>query len=127
MKLLLDTHFVLAILREELAVRHPAVLDKVIRPGRAIVSAVNLWEISIKTRLGKLNARMPIDEICGFLDEVAIPIIPIDKRHAVASANPEPSTNDPFDRLLLAQCAVEGMQLVTFDRALEMHPLAWRA
>lgn len=127
MKLLLDTHFVLAILRRELTLRHPAVLEKVIRPGHAVVSAVSLWEINIKTRLGKLDAGIPIDEICGFLDEVAIPVIAIDKRHAVALAEPEPSTNDPFDRMLLAQCAVENMQLVTFDRALAVHPLAWRA
>lgn len=35
-------------------------------------------------------------------------------------------THDPFDRLLLAQCRVEGMRLVTRNRALAAHPLAWR-
>jgi PIN domain nuclease of toxin-antitoxin system len=28
--------------------------------------------------------------------------------------------------LLLAQCQVEGMRLVTLDRALASHPLVWR-
>jgi PIN domain nuclease of toxin-antitoxin system len=27
---------------------------------------------------------------------------------------------------LLAQCQVEGMRLVTTDRVLQRHPLAWR-
>mgnify|MGYP001545365744 CR=1 FL=1 len=30
------------------------------------------------------------------------------------------------DRILLAQCQVEGMRLVTTDRALQRHPLVWR-
>jgi PIN domain nuclease of toxin-antitoxin system len=29
--------------------------------------------------------------------------------------------------LLLAQCAVEGLRLITTDRVLAQHPLAWRA
>jgi PIN domain nuclease of toxin-antitoxin system len=33
-------------------------------------------------------------------------------------------TSDPFDRLLLAQCQVENLKLVTVDRALLGHPLA---
>ena len=33
-------------------------------------------------------------------------------------------TRDPFDRLLLAQCAIEGRRLVTIDAALRDHPLA---
>ena len=40
--------------------------------------------------------------------------------------DPEPPTRDPFDRLLLAQCAVDNLRLVTVDRALAGHPLAWR-
>ena len=33
-------------------------------------------------------------------------------------------TRDPFDRMLLAQCQVEGLRLLTIDRALVAHPLA---
>jgi PIN domain nuclease of toxin-antitoxin system len=50
----------------------------------------------------------------------------IDHRHVLAELDPEPATRDPFDRLLLAQCEVEGMRLVTVDTALSVHPLAWR-
>jgi PIN domain nuclease of toxin-antitoxin system len=50
----------------------------------------------------------------------------VDHRHAVEALEELPPTRDPFDRLLLAQCQVEGMRLVTLDRALARHPLAWR-
>ncbi len=48
----------------------------------------------------------------------------INEHHAIAEVLPEPATRDPFDRLLLAQCLVEGLRLVTVDRALVGHPLA---
>jgi PIN domain nuclease of toxin-antitoxin system len=39
-------------------------------------------------------------------------------------SDPEPETRDPFDRLLLAQCRVEDLQLATVDRSLTGHRLA---
>ncbi len=57
---------------------------------------------------------------------MGISLLDIDHHHVLAELDPEPATRDPFDRLLLAQCQVEGMQLVTIDRALAGHPLAWR-
>lgn len=57
---------------------------------------------------------------------MGLALLPIDHRYALAAVNPEPATRDPFDRLLLGQCAVEGMRLVTRDRALALHPYAWR-
>ena len=35
-------------------------------------------------------------------------------------------TRDPFDRLLLAQCSIEELRLVTVDRALTSHALTIR-
>ena len=42
----------------------------------------------------------------------------------LSSVDPDPETKDPFDRMLLAQCAVENLALMTFDGALKGHPLA---
>lgn len=56
-----------------------------------------------------------------------IALLMIDQRHLLAEVFPDPDTRDPFDRLLLAQCTVEDMRLLTLDRALARHPLAWRA
>ncbi|NTS30405.1 hypothetical protein HQ945_03985 [Phyllobacterium sp. BT25] len=67
---------------------------------------------------------MPLDDIVGFIDAVGIALLPIEARHVVIAAQPGPTTRDPFDRLLLAQCHVEGLALATIDRALIDHPLA---
>jgi PIN domain nuclease of toxin-antitoxin system len=89
-------------------------------------SAASLWEIAIKTHLGKLDPGMALEDLAGFLEGLGLTILPIDKRHAVALAQPEPQTRDPFDGILLAQCEVEGLRLATIDRALAAHPLAVR-
>jgi PIN domain nuclease of toxin-antitoxin system len=55
---------------------------------------------------------------------LGIDLVPINEHHALAAVEPEPATRDPFDRLLLSQCQVEGLRLVTIDRALIDHRLA---
>jgi PIN domain nuclease of toxin-antitoxin system len=54
-------------------------------------------------------------------------LLPVEFRHVVADIGLEPSTKDPFDRLLLSVCAAERLRLLTGDGALMEHPLAWRS
>ena len=89
-------------------------------------SAASLWEIAIKCRLGKLRLTHDLGALPELLDGLGVKIVAIDERHALASVEPEPMTRDPFDRMLLAQCQVEGLRLLTIDRALVAHPLAAR-
>lgn len=62
--------------------------------------------------------------MAGFLAALGLAILPIETSHGIAAPDAEPDTRDPFDRLLLAQCQIEGLRLVTSDRALLSHPLA---
>lgn len=125
MKLLLDTHIVLAFLRREFDSQFPA-FHKFFSGATisGFVSVASLWEIAIKSRLGKLDPGMPLDQMPVMLQASDLKILPIDIPHVITAAEPEPETRDPFDRLLLAQCQAEGLLLVTVDRALVHHPLA---
>lgn len=89
-------------------------------------SVASIWEVSIKHRLGRLALPCALELWPGALAALNIRIADITSRHAVASPEPLPGTKDPFDRLLLAVCGVEGMKLLTVDRALQDHPNAWR-
>lgn len=89
-------------------------------------SVASLWEIAIKWRLGKLPIKTPPSALPDALGRGKISLLNIDHRHVLAELDQEPATRDPFDRLLLAQCQVEGMRLVTIDRVLSAHPLSWR-
>ncbi|MEF3135191.1 type II toxin-antitoxin system VapC family toxin [Rhizobium sp. 268] len=127
MRLLLDTHIVLAILRKDVGQRFPeiaALLGDSKTEG--FVSVASLWETAIKARLGKLDTGMPLEDIARSLEEIGLILLRIEIQHVIIAADPEPDTRDPFDRLLLAQCKVEGLQLATVDRLLVDHPLALR-
>ena len=127
MRLLLDSHVLLAEVRKALGLPYNRDVLRYDTGADGIqASAVSLWEIAIKARLGKLDPGVPPAELPSLLATLGRPVLPVTAHHAVAVVWPEPPTRDPFDRMLLAQCAVENLRLVTVDRALVDHPLAWR-
>ncbi|TWS94458.1 type II toxin-antitoxin system VapC family toxin [Reyranella sp. CPCC 100927] len=127
MRVLLDTHIVLGFLRRSLVRQHPDIARHLIDPSTiGFVSVASLWETAIKTRLGKLDPGMPLQDIAGYVEALGLTLLPIHTSHVITAAEPERPTRDPFDRLLLAQCQVENLKLVTVDRALHDHPLAWQ-
>lgn len=91
-----------------------------------VASVASLWEIAIKARLRKLEVNVEPGDIAPLLRSLSIDVLPITERHATAELTTVPPTRDPFDRMLLAQCQVEDLRLVTVDRALVGHPLAWQ-
>ncbi|SFL77518.1 type II toxin-antitoxin system VapC family toxin [Methylobacterium pseudosasicola] len=127
MRLLLDSHILLAIALKQLDAVSPSIARALAQPELDLAaSAASLWEIAIKARLGKLDPGMPLGMLAEFFEAVGIGMLPITASHAVAAVEPMPPTRDPFDRMLLAQCLVEGRRLVTVDHALRDHPLAAR-
>jgi PIN domain nuclease of toxin-antitoxin system len=125
MRLLLDTHVLLAIIGPGTAVPPDGVAALISdERNEHHLSAASLWEIAIKCRLGKLRLTPSLGALPELVLGLGLTIVAINERHAVASVEPEPATSDPFDRMLLAQCQVEGLKLVTIDRALVSHPLA---
>jgi len=124
MRLLLDTHIMLA-LPDDGVHKYGKRIETLLRDADTLyVSVASLWEMAIKYRLGKLRLSAPLDVWPEILSRLGIEIIPVVAFHALASIDPDPPTRDPFDRLLLAQCKIEGLRLVTIDRALIEHPYA---
>ena len=124
---LLDTHVVYAVVQDEVENLAPAIGELLERSDVTIVvSVASLWEIEIKHRIGKLGLSSPAHLLPDMIRSFNFSILPIDEFHIFAPVLPELSHRDPFDRLLLSACAADGMKLVTVDRALVDHPLAWR-
>jgi PIN domain nuclease of toxin-antitoxin system len=119
-RLLLDSHFVLAILEPKSVAGEEWATESI------FVSVASLWEIAIKVRQGKLHLVVPPTKLAERLNGFGCEVLPVTGSQAVAEVDPWPDTNDPFDRLLLAVCQAEDMRLVTRDRRLVDHPLAWK-
>jgi PIN domain nuclease of toxin-antitoxin system len=112
MRLLLDTHVVIWWMDGSLAA---VVSDRFRAPtSDVVVSAVSAHEIAYKVRLGRL--RVPgtaaeAAELSGFST------LSISLAHADAAGRLPLHHRDPFDRLLIAQAQLEGLTIVTRDRA----------
>lgn len=125
MRLLLDTHVLLALIEKRTGGFAAGVQRWLAEStGEFYVSTASLWEIAIKERLGKLRLTPDLKTLPGLIADLGIDLVPINEHHALASAEPEPATRDPFDRMLLAQCQIENLRLLTVDRALVAHRLA---
>jgi PIN domain nuclease of toxin-antitoxin system len=80
------------------------------------VSAATVWELAIKTMLGKLT--VPAD-LSKRLTVQGLELLSITAEHAEAIRDfPELTRHDPFDRLLVAQASHAGLQLLTSDHVL---------
>jgi len=113
--LLLDSQVVLWVLRDSdrLGLR----ARKLISAASGLhVSAATVWELTIKSMLGKLT--IP-DDFPARLDAVGFARLDVTAEHAAAIRQlPELARHDPFDRLLVAQSMCTGLDLVTADRVL---------
>lgn len=83
------------------------------------VSSASLWEISIKFRLGKINADPT--ELLALIDANDFIELPVSFHHAVQVADLPLFHADPFDRLLIAQAIREPLRLITSDRQFKQY------
>jgi PIN domain nuclease of toxin-antitoxin system len=114
LKLLLDTHILLWWLADVPPITE-RLLEYITKADIVMVSAASVWEMEIKKALGRLEAPEDIDkaiEFNGFRP------LSITVAHTMLAGKLPALHKDPFDRMLVAQATLEGLTLVTRDRAL---------
>lgn len=79
------------------------------------VSAVNLWEISIKHGLNRGDMPISGKEALHFFTEAGYHLLNIIPEHTIAVEDLATHHHDPFARLLIAQALTELMRLITHD------------
>ena len=122
MRLLLDTHILLwgAIEPERLSRVASALIES---PDNEIVfSALSIWEIAIKTGLGRADFRIDAGMLRRSLFDNGYVELAVTGAHAATLAGLPPIDKDPFDRMLVAQAIVEGFTLLTSDPTLAKYP-----
>jgi PIN domain nuclease of toxin-antitoxin system len=118
MVVLLDTHVLLWALDapERLPV---AVVEQLESPATTVYfSAASIWEIAIKSALGKIDLHYPPEGIAQAAKETGFVELPVNSAHGAKVARLPLHHRDPFDRLLIAQTLLMPAQLLTADSAL---------
>ena len=120
MRILLDTHILFwSMCMEEKLPQHILSWINDLE-NEVFFSSASVWEIVIKH--GKNPTAMPVDGntfVSGSFKAGFTPLA-IENRHVLALSGlkrkkGEPTHNDPFDRVLIAQAKTEGMTLITHD------------
>jgi PIN domain nuclease of toxin-antitoxin system len=117
-KLLLDTHLLLwaAGWPDRLSPTARRLLDE--PRNELLFSAASLWEIAIKSTLGRDDFRVEPRVLRRALLDNGYVELSITSQHAVSIDGLPQLHKDPFDRLLLAQALTEGITLLTSDARL---------
>lgn len=128
MKLLLDTHALVWWWTDD--ARLPAAARAAIAdPGNIVhVSAVSAWEITTKHRVGKWpEVERLIAAYASLLRRSRFQTLPIGMEHAHRAGGLPGPHRDPFDRMLIAQAALESLPMVTADAVFAAYrvPVLW--
>lgn len=117
MRLLLDTQVVLwaAGTSARLSDRLRAELEEV--ANDLVVSSASLWEIAIKAARGRPDFVVDPRVLRRRIWDAGWGELPVTADHALAVLDLPPLHRDPFDRMLVAQARVDGLTLLTADRA----------
>ncbi len=90
--------------------------------AEAWFSVVSVWEATIKHMLGRKDFAVDPGVLRRGLLANGWRELTITGEHARAVSDLPPLHNDPFDRMLIAQAKVEGLTLLTSDKAVARYP-----
>lgn len=121
MTFLVDTHAFLWFVTGDSKLSRPARRTLEDADAEWYVSAATVWELAIKSSLGRLALPAPAaDYITGKVQQ-GLRMLPIDWSHAAAVERLPFHHRDPFDRLLIAQAQAERLTVVTPDRVFRQY------
>jgi PIN domain nuclease of toxin-antitoxin system len=122
MRFLIDTHCWLWAVSAPERLR-PAATEFIENHENAILfSAVSALEIAIKASIGKLTLPDPPREfVTSRVDALSMTPLPIYLSHTLRVAELPLHHGDPFDRLLIAQCQIERLPIMTADAAIAQY------
>lgn len=116
-RLLVDSHVLLWFVEGNRQRISPAMREQ-IEAAAATVSIAGLWEIAIKSGLGKLRAP---DDLPERVVELGFELLAVTPEHAWRVRSLPHHHRDPFDRLLIAQAQLERLPIVTADSAFDAY------
>jgi len=123
MQLLLDTHTIIWYVEDD--PRLPGHIRRMLKNdfNDIYVSLISFWEISIKSRLGKLSMSKSLADVVSSLDDNYFQFLTVHLDHIFCLNTLELHHKDPFDRMLLAQALAEDFALVSCDDVFDQYEI----
>ena len=121
MQLLLDTHSAIWFIDDNS--RLPQHIREMLEDDSNDVyfSVVSLWEMSIKSRNGKLDLNRSLIDFVHLLQHNGFQILKVGLKHVYCLDSLDIHHKDPFDRMLIAQTLAEDFALVSCDDVFDQY------
>ena len=120
MKILLDTHILLWAATDELPPSATRYIENC--ANTLLFSPASIWEVVIKHGLDRADFIIDPASLYSGLLSAGYQELPITGRHTLLVSTLPRLHKDPFDRILLAQAASEGIPFLTSDKFLLQYP-----
>ena len=122
MRYLLDAHTLIWLFENNLQLSNQARSIITDESNELFVSIASIWEMTIKSSLGKLNLTIPLsDLIAQKLIPSDIQLLPIQLEHLAVLQILPFHHRDPFDRILIAQAISDRLTLLSTDAAFKSY------
>ncbi|MBU3749487.1 MAG: type II toxin-antitoxin system VapC family toxin [Mycobacterium sp.] len=115
MKVLLDTPILLWLVSDPTRVAAQALTVLAAPEAHLWATAASAWEISIKTRLGRLDGEPLLSAWTDILTSMRVSELPIDAGDAILAGRLSWGHKDPFDRAIVAQALRRNLTIATRD------------
>ena len=125
MKYLLDTHALIWYFEDspDMTIEVANIIDD--PTCKKFISVTSLWEIAIKSNIGKLNMRLSFHDFLDVIESSELSILPIENNHLKGLFKLPFIHKDPFDRLLISTAIAEKMKLITIDENIQKYDVPW--
>ena len=114
-KILLDTHTLIWFVEDSpnLSSKANSLISEI--SNECFVSSISIWEIAIKTNIGKLDFSISLKNLEILLSEYDIQIIYPTIEDFTTYQKLPLLHKDPFDRILIAQAIANELSIITKD------------
>lgn len=120
---LIDTHAFLWLATDDPQLAPAARNIFVDHEQECFLSAASVWEMAIKSSLGKLTLATSLEHLVRGGLERGLRLLDVTASHAYRIERLPFHHRDPFDRILVAQAMHEGMELISRDPQLDLYPV----
>lgn len=86
-----------------------------------VLSSASLWEISIKSSIGKLEIAGGYESVIEDIQALDLVILNINFSHTLKQYSLPFHHKDPFDRIIASQAITEGLSLISKDQIFDKY------